>query len=81
MPLGSWIWSSYCVWDHRVAASGLDMCPDSAEVVVGTWVEPCSASLLARSGLSDKATLELLTFVDDMIPLVMSPVENGSCEA
>lgn len=63
----------------RVAASGLNTCPGSAEVVVGSWVEPCSVSWLARSGLPDKVTLALFTIVAGETPFVVSPIEDGSC--
>lgn len=58
-------------------ASGLDTCP---KVVARSWVELFSASLLARSGLPDKITPELPSTVIGVAPLVMSPVENGSCD-
>lgn len=64
----------------RVGASRLDTCPGSIEAIVGSWEDLCSASLLVRACVSDKATVELLIIVARVTPLVKPPTESDSGE-
>lgn len=48
--------------------------------VLGSWLELCSVSLLMRSVLTDKLTLERLTISTGVTPLLISVVNIGICE-